>query len=320
MPVSVHATTEGQPAPQGGAKSVHRAAAGGRDPAREERIGSLVTGRLRDVLSCGVVLAAIFYGWQRRGDVYLSPEQGLGYALGIAGATMMALLMLYPVRKHARWMRRFGEVRHWFRAHMVMGIVGPLCILYHCNFQLGSMNGNVALFCMLLVSSSGLLGRYFYTRIHYGLYGRKADLAHLGSDAVVIRSYMHRVFAVAPGLQDILTNLEKQTLRQPGSFIGCLGHVLNISFRSSWCGLVSRIEMRKAQKTIICRDRLQDDEIHKLRVSSKYYLRLYLETIRRVAGFTFYERLFSLWHVLHLPLFVMLLLTGVIHVYAVHFY
>jgi hypothetical protein len=320
MPVSMPVVVEGQHAPHGNVKSANRAAAGRREPTREERIGSLITGRWRDVLSFGVVLVAIVYGWQRRGDVYLSPEQGLGYALGIAGATMMALLMLYPVRKHARWMRRFGEVRYWFRAHMIMGIAGPLCILYHCNFQLGSMNGNVALFCMLLVSSSGLLGRYFYTRIHYGLYGRRADLAHLGSDAVVIRSYMHRVFAVAPELQDVLTSLEKKTLRQPHGFIGCLGHVLHISFKSRWCGLVSVMYMRRAQVIIISRDRLQDDEIHKLRVSSKYYLRLYLETIRRVAGFTFYERLFSLWHVLHFPLFVMLLITGVIHVYAVHFY
>jgi hypothetical protein len=42
--------------------------------------------------------------------------------------------------------------------------------------------------------------------------------------------------------------------------------------------------------------------------------------VRRVAGFAFYERLFGLWHVLHVPLFVMLLVTAVAHVVAVHRY
>jgi hypothetical protein len=32
------------------------------------------------------------------------------------------------------------------------------------------------------------------------------------------------------------------------------------------------------------------------------------------------ERLFALWHLLHMPLFIMLVATGIIHVIAVHLY
>jgi hypothetical protein len=39
-----------------------------------------------------------------------------------------------------------------------------------------------------------------------------------------------------------------------------------------------------------------------------------------VAAFEAYERLFSLWHVLHLPLFFMLLIAGIVHVIAVNVY
>lgn len=320
MGIGISTTLEGRIKPQGGGHVDQPDPAVGLARGREERSGFIVSGRWRTALYWSAVLILILYGWQRRGDTYLSPEEGTGYALGIIGGSMMALLMLYPLRKHARWMRRFGKVKSWFRAHMLLGITGPVCILYHCNFQLGSMNGNIALFSMLLVSSSGLLGRYLYTQIHYGLYGRKADLEHLGMDAVVIRNYMHRIFAVAPALQEILTALEKATLRHPDSLIGGLGHVVYISIRSHWCAFVSGRHMRRAQDVIIRRDRLPADERDSLRVSSRYYLRLYLETIRRVAGFTFYERLFSLWHVMHLPLFIMLLITGILHVYAVHFY
>ena len=34
----------------------------------------------------------------------------------------------------------------------------------------------------------------------------------------------------------------------------------------------------------------------------------------------FWERMFSAWHVLHVPLFFLLLVSGVIHVVAVHLY
>jgi hypothetical protein len=46
----------------------------------------------------------------------------------------------------------------------------------------------------------------------------------------------------------------------------------------------------------------------------------YLATARKVVQLNFYERLFALWHVLHLPLFVMMLITGIGHVIAVHMY
>jgi len=45
-----------------------------------------------------------------------------------------------------------------------------------------------------------------------------------------------------------------------------------------------------------------------------------LESIRKIAEFHFYERLFSLWHHLHFPLFLMLIVSGIVHVIAVHMY
>ena len=41
---------------------------------------------------------------------------------------------------------------------------------------------------------------------------------------------------------------------------------------------------------------------------------------RRMAEYKMYARLFSLWHVLHIPLFFMLLIAGVVHVIAINVY
>jgi hypothetical protein len=287
---------------------------------RSERLRGLANSRWKDLLLYAVVIMFLAYGWQRRGDVYLSPDEGAGYALGIIGGVLMLLLLLYPLRKHVGWMRRFGQVRHWFRMHMMLGIVGPVCVLYHCNFQMGSLNGNVALFSMLIVSTSGLAGRYLYTRIHYGLYGNKADLEHLGSDAAALRQGMHTLFEFAPGLREMLTGLEQKTLRLPHTFIGSLVHLLVISATTRWVEMRAARLIRKAA-LLIARSQGGDKAlIRSLRGSGREYLDIYLTTIRRVAGFTFYERLFGLWHVLHLPLFVMLVISGFIHVYAVQFY
>ncbi|HET8709864.1 MAG TPA: hypothetical protein VFM32_00705, partial [Spongiibacteraceae bacterium] len=108
------------------------------------------------------VLAALVYGWQHRDEYYLTAEHGIGYALGIIGGSMMLLLLLYPLRKRLSFMGRWLPLRHWFRTHMILGVIGPLCILYHCNFHLGAANSNIALLCMGLMVGSGLIGRYIY--------------------------------------------------------------------------------------------------------------------------------------------------------------
>jgi hypothetical protein len=46
----------------------------------------------------------------------------------------------------------------------------------------------------------------------------------------------------------------------------------------------------------------------------------HLRRVRRVAELGSYERLFSIWHVFHLPFFYMLVVAALIHVLAVHMY
>ena len=49
-------------------------------------------------------------------------------------------------------------------------------------------------------------------------------------------------------------------------------------------------------------------------------IRTYLKAARNAAQFGAYERLFSLWHILHVPFVFMLVVSGVVHVIAVHMY
>ena len=49
-------------------------------------------------------------------------------------------------------------------------------------------------------------------------------------------------------------------------------------------------------------------------------LNRYLKGMRRIAALKSYERMFAAWHVLHTPLFIILFVTAVFHVVAVHMY
>jgi len=258
------------------------------------------------------VIATAMRGIQLRSEFYLAPDRGLGYALGILGGSMMLLLLLYPIRKKFGFMRGLGAVRHWFRMHMVLGVLGPLCIVFHCNFSLGATNSNVALLCMVLMVTSGLVGRFIYARIHLGLYGERANREDLKRSqlvsAALIRGDEARYARVLEsGLMRELQELQELALVRGGT--------LNALKRLLVFGIRSRILAWKFRRRI--RDDMGLDEAGFAllrRIDSQ------LETLRRISGFAFFERLFSLWHALHMPIFLMLVATGAVHVWAVHHY
>src|SRR5512137_2504566 len=59
----------------------------------------------------------------------------LGYNLGLAGGLMMLVLLLYPLRKRVKFFENFGFLPSWFKWHMVLGILGPLTIVFHSTYH-----------------------------------------------------------------------------------------------------------------------------------------------------------------------------------------
>lgn len=254
-----------------------------------------------------LTLAVIYLGWQSSAERPLTAEHGLGYALGIVGGSLMLLLLLYPLRKHLRLMRHWGPVKFWFRLHMLFGVLGPVCILFHSSFSLGSMNSNIALFCMLAVASSGLVGRYFYTRIHHGLYGRKATLDELVEHAAALSRSLPTLASDLPQMMARISQYETLARQTPAGIIGSLILLFSLGFRTWTCYL--------SLWRNFARELPADERRAQLR-----HLGARLECVRKIAEFNFYTKLFSAWHILHFPLFLMLIVSGLVHVVAVHMY
>lgn len=259
----------------------------------------------------------LYWGYRFPTELYITPQSGVGYALGIIGGSSMLLLLVYPARKRLRFLAFLGTTKRWFQAHMVLGIVGPVLVLFHSNFSLGAANSNVALACMLVVSGSGLFGRYFYTRIHHGLHGRKANLAELKDYAEKLRWVTTSVEV----LPDLVARIESEE-----SAIVDRCQRLPLLARPFVCAVsvfaAGRRLRRHVRRSLRAATSSSEAPARRrgLADTAARYIDDRLSATRRVVEFAAFERLFSLWHALHLPLFLMLLIAGVVHVVAVHVY
>lgn len=271
-------------------------------------------------LVIGLTSAAILIGWQQSAHSYITPEDGLGYALGIIGGSLMVLMIVYPLRKRLRSLAPLGSVRGWYRYHMLAGTAGPVLILYHANFSTGSLNSTVALISMLTVALSGVIGRYFHQRTSSGLIDSKEQLAQLEHE-------MHgRLRALGPLLEcvpELQSDLERYRTRLVAEGSSLVMAAVRLWISGYMLRRTRRIAMRRVAKALKGIGRQQGwtrARVRALRRRSKGDLVVYLVAVRRVATFEFYRRLLDMWHLLHLPLFIMMLLTGIFHVIAVHMY
>jgi hypothetical protein len=258
-------------------------------------------------------LVAVALGWSTREEHYLVPYEGLGYALGIAGLAMMIALLLYSLRKRWSLLRRAGRVQRWFHVHMALGILGPAAILFHANFQLGSLNANVALACMLTVSLSGIVGRFIYTRVHFEYLGRVATLSELRGDARSEGRALVDVVRHAPEVGRVLGEFREACLVTRRTWVGRAGAFLALGHRGR---KTRRRALRAWRAGGAPRDRGPGPSSREVRRAVREQIR----AIRRVAEYAAYERAFALWHAFHLPFCVVLFIAAAVHVVAVHMY
>jgi hypothetical protein len=267
-----------------------------------------------------LVAAVVVAGWRVRHEEYLTAESGVGYALGILGTVLMLLLVLYPLRKRMRVMRNWGAIKHWFRAHMILGVVGPAMILFHANFWAGSLNSAVAVVSMLLVVTSGFVGRYLYGKIHYGLYGRQMTLTDLKEKIEHELNDSARLLAYAPELQRRLLAFDAAMLTPCPNLLQGFWRVLTTGLRTRWTGFRLRRGLERALRVAARTEGWSAAERGQRRRRARGHISAHMMAARRVARFSLYERLFALWHLWHTPLFVMLLITVAVHIIAVHLY
>lgn len=227
------------------------------------------------------------------------PGGSHGLAYGIAGSTMMVLMLLYSVRKRVRLLRRLGSLTAWLDVHIFFGVVGPLLVVLHSSFK---VNGLVALsfWSMVLVALSGIVGRYLYVQFPRRRSGDEMDLAEVRALSEEIADRLHREYRVSAGA---LESLDRLAHAGAGRETGLLALLVRLPFD----GLRLRWGLRRFRRSLgghagpLMRDLL---EIARQRT--------YLE--RRIRLWHQLQRLFYYWHVLHKPFALIMYLFMVVHV------
>jgi hypothetical protein len=94
----------------------------------------------------------------------LRPSGLVGQSFGVLGLALFLFMWLYPMRKKLRWLSFTGTLGDWMRVHAVMGLALPLLVAVHAAWRFRGLIG-LGYVAMVLVSLSGLVGRYLYVRI-----------------------------------------------------------------------------------------------------------------------------------------------------------
>ena len=254
----------------------------------------------------------------------------LGYNLGLAGGLMMLALLLYPLRKRFRFASKMGALPKWFKWHMLLGILGPLTIIFHSTYHvyipyihpIGSPNAAVAMFSMLLVAGSGIFGRFFYTKIHHGLYGRMSTLDELRSElenSEDLKAVLNAAPDIGKALGDFRARVDAHARQSGTGFM----NFITVGFQTMKLSqsLPQQIDLvmhEQAKENDL--DAGQRADLERRVTDYRKMIVSYLNAVRDASQFSTYERLFSWWHIFHVPLVYLMVFSALYHVYAVHFY
>jgi len=273
-----------------------------------------------DLLLYLVLTILIYLAWQVSRLPRFAVGTDLSYWLGVAGAVMMLMLFTYPLRKHFRVFHRWGKVKWWFLVHMVLGVMGPVLILVHSTFKIGSLNAGVALISMLIVAGSGVVGRFIRVRVHRGLHGERTTLRELQARAGMDKKEARSRLSFAPEVEALMQDFEQRELQAEPNAMNSLRQVSVLTLQK-WMTYNECAKSLREPLERIGRHRGWDDKdiAERERLALKL-VRRYLDGVVRIAQFSAYERVFALWHVAHVPFVYLLVASTLVHIIAVHAY
>ena len=267
-----------------------------------------------------LLLALTVGAWQFSRMELFKAGDDTGYWIGVAGGVMMLILFSYPMRKHFAFARNGGQMKWWFWFHMALGIGGPWLILVHSTFRVGSLNAGVALYSMIIVALSGVVGRFIYRHVNKGLRGEAIGLEDLQKFAGMHKDDARSRLSFAPEVEARLKAFEQVQLEAKAGWGTYFLQVVWLPVQRMRAYRDCDAALSKPLSALAKSQKWSREDRIKHRRRARKLVRSYLDAVVGVAQFTAYERLFALWHVAHIPFVYLLVISAVVHVIAVHAY
>jgi hypothetical protein len=170
------------------------------------------------------------------------------------------------------------------------------------------------------VAGSGFVGRYIYIALHHHHTDQRIGFAELQREAGFQGAEVRSHLAYAPDVEALLHQFEARAQanrhrpwRDLADFALIGSHAWLVERRAT-AQLITAIRKQAALEgwdRARCMRRLTNGE---------QLIQVYLDRIVRLSRFRTWVRLFSLWHIAHVPLVYALVATAIAHVVAVHMY
>jgi hypothetical protein len=230
-----------------------------------------------------------------------SPTGLVGHGFGIVGTAMIVVGVLgYAARKRSAWLARLGALRHWLTVHIFLCTLGPYLVLLHTTFKFGGLV-SVAFWSMAIVVASGVFGRYVYVRIPKTLNG-----SFLGMEAVRDRVRQLATSLEERGQLNVAQLEAAMALPAPGSRAPGLVSSLALAVVEDFRSVARRARVRRLLHTHAVPRPLHGELLRLTREQAKLRQQaLILDPFRR---------LFRYWHVVHLPLAIVMFVILGVHV------
>ena len=265
-----------------------------------------------------IITAFITYGYIQWDDINFQREIDFHYDMGLAGGILMLIVMTYALRKRFRVLRNFGNIELWYYLHLFGGVLGPILILFHTDFSFQSINATVAFVAMSLVVISGVFGRYIYTRIGYGLHRKLLAIKDTEQSLIdTLRSHQSEAVEV---IERRLSKFALASLAGPRSLLRLPLRFFAIRTAAATCYVCAAEDLTLMLRNIAHVNGWDMQEYKTRLADEKRLLRDHINAVVDIARVHLFERLLVRWRVLHIPLLYILLITGLIHVLAVHMY
>jgi len=231
---------------------------------------------------------------------WLRPSGYLGQSAGILALAMFLFLWIYPLRK---WLGpRFGflgALGRWLDVHIVVGLLVPVLAAFHASWRFQGLIG-LGFAAMLLVSLSGIVGRYLYQRIP-----RSRGGLELSRDQAEARRRELAIRVAADTGEDLeaVHALLESAVPSPQSsgFRAAVATLISADFRRRRVIRELKRRWRAVGDGCVVRDVV---ELARREIALTQQLRVLDAT----------HRLFRLWHVAHRPIAITALVAVLIHV------
>lgn len=108
-----------------------------------------------------------------------------GFVLGASAATLLVLLLIYPLAKYSTWLKRWitqlAPISTLLAFHVYAGVFGAFLAILHTGHKYQSPLGIALIVTMLVAVATGIVGRYYLPETSTELREAQSKLAMLRS-------------------------------------------------------------------------------------------------------------------------------------------